>query len=124
MTGRLVLPTALVALALVAGAESGAGTATGLHGLVTRSPARPVCIEGTPCGKPAAGVVLVFRRSGVTVARTRTTASGAYRVVLRRGTYAVSVSSGRAGTLLSPRRVRVIAGRMTRVDFELDTGLQ
>ena len=73
---------------------------------------------------PAAGVVLRFARSGNVVAQVRTNAAGAYRVLLRPGTYSVTTPRPRIGSGLTPRVVRVLAGRVTRLDFHLDTGIQ
>jgi hypothetical protein len=120
MRGRLVLLMALAALALASSANT-ARTATGLHGFVAAP--RPVCIEGRPCSEPTRGIVLVFRRGGVTV-RTTTRANGAYRVFLRRGLYTVSAVGGPPIARVTPSTVRVLPGRVARVDFELDRGLQ
>ena len=87
-------------------------------------PTKPVCREGEPCERPAAGVVLEFKRAGHVVARVRTTAAGAYRVKLRAGRYAVATVPRRPGGELTPRAVRVSKGRMARRDFHLDTGIQ
>jgi hypothetical protein len=112
-----------VALLVPPAATDAAGTATGLHGAVVSS-GRPVCIEGRSCSQPAAGVVLVFRRDGETVARTTTHANGTYRLLLRRGLYRVFVQASRPIARITPSTVRVIPGRMRRIDFELDRGLQ
>ena len=121
MHGRLVLLGAIAMLALGTGA--GGAVPSGLHGTVTRSPSRPVCVEGRPCSEPASRLVLVFRRDGRVVARTTTTTTGAYRVALRRGTYAISIPGYQTARLV-PGRARVVPGRITRVDFSLETGRQ
>ena len=88
-------------------------------------PIKPVCKIGEPCEKPAAGIVLQFKRAGRVVARVKTTLKGTYRVRLRSGTYAVStVPPRRIGTGLTPRTVRVPKGRIARRNFHLDTGLE
>ena len=97
---------------------------SGLRGLATLSPTRPVCIEGQPCSKPAAGVVLSFRRSGIEVARARTQSNGWYRVLLRPGKHMVVAPGYRVGSGVTPRIVRVIEGRIRRVDLDIDTGMQ
>ena len=122
MCSRLVLLIAFGALALASGAST-AGTATGLQGTVL-TPNRPVCIEGRPCSEPATGIVLVFRRDGEAGARTTPRANGTYRVLLRRGLYRVSVAGGGAIARVTPSTVRVVSGRLARVDFELERGLQ
>ena len=116
-----------VALTVASAAVSAAAPrslASGLRGVVMRGPTKPVCRETEPCEAPAAGVVLRFARSGTVVARVRTNAAGAYRVLLRPGMYAVTTRQRGAGVGLTPRAVRVPAGRIGRVDFHLDTGIQ
>jgi Carboxypeptidase regulatory-like domain len=73
---------------------------------------------------PAAGAVLVFRRSGQAVARVTTRSNGTYRVTLRPGMYTVVAPRYRIGTGVWPRTVRVPKGRVVRVDLEIDTGIQ
>ncbi len=89
-----------------------------------RGPIRPVCSDTEPCEEPAAGVVLRFSRGAVVVARVTTGSKGGYRLKLRPGRYAVTTPNRRPGMDLTPRLVRVRAGRIARVDFHLDTGIQ
>ena len=99
--------------------------ASGLHGVVTRGPTRPVCQVGTPCTAPAVGAVLLFSRDGHVVARVRAGAGGRYSVRLLPGYYAVSLSPApRIGTGMRPREVHVAAGVFARVDFSFDTGIR
>jgi hypothetical protein len=122
-----VVAAMLAALAIAsapAGAASAGDPASGLRGVVMRGPTSPVCIEEEPCEEPAAGVVLRFSRAGTTVARVKTGPRGRYEVRLPRGTYTVTTPHRRVGVGLSPRVVRVPKGRVARVDFHLDTGIQ
>jgi hypothetical protein len=105
---------------------AGAPVATqvsGLRGLVMQGPTGPVCRDD-PCEEPAAGIVLQFRRDGKVVAEVKTTMAGRYSVRLRAGSYAVKTPRRRVGTGLTPRVVRVPRGRIARVEFHLDTGIQ
>ena len=111
-------------LAAVMPSATASPSRSGLRGLVTLSPTRPVCIEGQPCSKPAAHVLLVFRRDGTVVARVTTGAEGWYRVLLPPGTYAIVAPRYVRGSGVTPRTVRVRAGRIVRVDLEIDTGIQ
>jgi hypothetical protein len=97
---------------------------SGLRGLVMKGPTEPVCRSDDPCEAPAGGILLDFRRDGKVVAEVKTTRLGTYSVRLKAGSYAVVVPRHRVGTGLSPRVVRVPRGRIARVDFHLDTGLQ
>ena len=119
----LLLALALAALALAAPAAP-ATTSSGLRGIVMRGPITPVCRVGVPCEEPAAGVALLFSRSGRVVARTTTARNGGYRVALRPGRYGVRTTTRTLGSGLSPRVVLVPRHRVARVDFDLDTGIR
>jgi hypothetical protein len=122
-----VLGLSLVALVLgsgLAGAATSTAATSGLRGVVMRGPIKPVCDESNPCEEPAAGVVLRFSRGGVVVARVKTGSRGGYRVTLRPGRYSVTTPNRRPGMGLQPEVVRVPKGRVARVDFRLDTGIQ
>ena len=112
--GRLVF---LATLALTGSA--GAAT-SGLHGIVTIGPTTPVCRVGTPCTKPAVGVVLTFTRPRHR-ATARTGTAGGYRAALSAGTWNVHAS---AGVRISPSSVVVRAGRNTARSFSIDTGIR
>ncbi len=119
-----------IAVASLGFAAAAAGAATplrissGLHGVVMRGPTKPVCPAEQLCEEPAAGIVLRFSRAGHVVAQVRTDRVGAYTVRLRPGTYTVTTTQRRVGAGLTPRIVRVPRGRLARVDFHLDTGIQ
>jgi hypothetical protein len=115
---------ALVFGSTLAGAAAAPGLTSGLRGVVMRGPTKPVCDESQACEEPAAGVVLRFSRANVVVARVKTGPAGGYRVKLRSGRYVVTTPNRRPGAGLTPRVVRVPSGRVARVDFHLDTGLQ
>jgi hypothetical protein len=120
-----VLGAALALVASTAGASSATTVPSGLRGAAVFFPARPVCLEDDPCTKPAAGIVLVFTRTGVPARRTTTGVDGSYRIRLRPGVWAVkAVTEPRLGSGITPRIVRVPKGRFARVDFTIDTGLQ
>jgi hypothetical protein len=106
-------------------AEAGAtARASGLSGIVLRGPTKPVCRENEPCEAPVRGLVLRFVRDGVVKAEVKTSRAGRYAVRLRPGRYAVKTAVRRPGMGLTPRVVRVPRGRIARVDFHLDTGIQ
>lgn len=115
---------ALVFGSTIAGAATPTRLASGLRGVVMRGPTKPVCDDAQPCEEPAAGVVLRFKKGDRLVARVTTGSAGGYRVKLRPGRYAVMTPNRRPGTGLTPRVVRVPTGRVARIDFHLDTGIQ
>jgi hypothetical protein len=119
-----VVAVMLAALTLPSFAGGASELRSGLRGVVMRGPTKPVCRDDEPCEKPALGVVLQFARAGRIVARVETGEGGKYSIRLRSGTYTVSTPRPRVGTGLTPRLARVPLGRVARVDFHLDTGIQ
>jgi hypothetical protein len=119
-----VMLAALVLAPALGAAERAVGPPSGLRGIVTRGPTKPVCSETETCEEPAVGIVLQFSHAGRTVTSVKTAAGGVYAVRLRPGLYAVRTPRPRVGTGLTPRLVRVPDGRVARVDFSLDTGIQ
>ncbi|HEY0416841.1 MAG TPA: carboxypeptidase-like regulatory domain-containing protein [Gaiellaceae bacterium] len=113
--------TLLAATAVVLAASAPAGAApTGLRGVVTRGPISPVCSVERPCSAPAKGVTLTFSRRHHSWTATTDTA-GRYRIVLRPGTYTVTMASqplARAWTVVVP------AGRFAVKNFSVDTGIR
>jgi hypothetical protein len=121
---RLVVVLSTIALAVTAGAQATLRRGV-LSGRVMRGPVTPVCVAEQPCDEPAADVTLVFTRNGAAVGRAVTNAFGQYRVRLPAGWYAIRRSvSGSPDRKLTPNRARVYAGRVTRVDLSVDTGIR
>ena len=118
-----VMLAALVLVSVFAGAAS-SGQPSGLRGVVMRGPTKPVCRIGEPCEEPAKSLVLQFRRDGILRAKVTTNSYGKYVVRLRPGRYGVTTPKLRVGQGLTPRFVRVPRGKIGRVDFHLDTGIQ
>jgi hypothetical protein len=114
---------ALAAPMLSIGSTPAATPVSGLRGLVLQGPTAPVCRSDDPCEQPARGIVLQFRHGGKVVAEVKTTKAGKYSVKLRAGSYAVTTPR-RVGTGLTPRVARVPRGRIARLDFHFDTGIQ
>ncbi len=121
-TTGVVLAAAVLAAVFAAAGASGRGS--GLRGVVLRGPTQPVCRENDSCEAPARGLVLRFVRDGVVKAEVKTSRTGNYSVRLRPGRYAVKTAARRPGMGLTPQVVRVPKGRIARVDFHLDTGIQ
>jgi hypothetical protein len=122
-----VVALTLAALAFastVAGAAASPRLTSGLRGIVMRGPTKPVCKDYEPCEEPAVGVLLQFKQSNRIVARIKTGSRGGYRIKLRSGRYGVTTPKRGVGTGLTPRSVRVPKGRLARVDFHIDTGIQ
>jgi hypothetical protein len=116
---EMKLAVLTASLALLAAPSARATATTGLHGIVLRGPVTPVCVAEQPCYEPAVGAVLTFSRAGTVIARARVGSGGRYRVVLKPGLYTV-----RASHRIDPTTARVRSGRMTRLDFSIDTGIR
>jgi hypothetical protein len=119
----LVLLTS-VALVLVAGVQGGLRRGS-LAGDVRRGPIAPVCAVEQPCDEPARHVTLLFSHEGAVVGRVESDTDGHYALRLPAGVYDVRrLRAAGIDRRLEPNRVRVYAGRLTRVDFAIDTGIR
>jgi hypothetical protein len=115
----------LIVAALAFAAPAAGTTGGGLRGKVMYGPLTPVCVVGTPCWGPAAGITLRFVRNHAVAASVVTAKDGSYRVALRAGVYSVRTTvSPRVGRDLRPTSVRVPAGAWARQTFKLDTGIR
>jgi hypothetical protein len=129
VAGAIAAPLTVTGLALaerpVDGAGTSAGRRSGLHGIVYRGPVMPVCRPDIPCEVPAAGIRLTFTRRSAAPVRTRTAADGSYLVLLPASVYEVTVGDHpRIGKMPAPRRVKVRAGHVDRLDLHIDTGIR
>jgi hypothetical protein len=115
----------LMACVSAGGAPVSASAGSGLFGVVSRGPTKPVCTRDAPCTEPAPHVRLVFVRQGRVFGRALTTSRGRYRVGLPKGAYAVRVAGPQLaiGRGIDPKRVRIAAG-WRRQNFEIDTGIR
>src|SRR5438045_1510652 len=121
---RRVAAVTILLLAL-GGSGASASTGSGLYGFVRRGPIQPVCVAGQPCDGPARNMILVFWRNGKAAGRTTTSKSGAYRIVLAPGVYAVRTAHATTiGRGPEPHTARVVSRRFRRVDFFIDTGIR
>ena len=116
----------LTSFAFVLGTGAGGAAHRGvLTGVVMRGPITPVCVAEQPCDAPAPHVTLVFSHGTHVVARVTTSSEGRYRLRLPATTYEVHRASASVfDSKLDPRRVQVKAGRTSRIDFSIDTGIR
>jgi hypothetical protein len=124
MLAKCALAIAVLALGALGLTSADAAPASGLRGLVTRSPIAPVCMQGKPCSGPAKNTPLTFSRRGKVV-KSRTDGTGRYRVSLAPGSWNVTTTAApRIGTGIKPRVVSVVAARFRVVNFAIDTGIR
>jgi hypothetical protein len=94
---------------------------SGLYGVVTRGPTKPVCQVRMPCTAPYGHASLVFMRLGVT-RKVTADAKGAYRISLSPGRWSLHVQGARFAW--TPRAVTVPSGRYAKVNVSVDTGIR
>ena len=120
----LRLAAALVVAGTLATTAGGATSPSGLYGIVKKGPTTPVCRQGKPCDAPAQ-VTLIFRRAGRDMARVRSAATGAFRIALAPGIYAVrTLEKIGIARNIKPANIHVRAGHWDRIDFLIDTGIR
>src|SRR3954471_12459500 len=117
----------LVAVGAVAAcASAGPSPITGLTGIVVRGPITPVCRADVPCDAPFSASFTV-QRSGRTVTRFQSDASGQFTVFLAPGAYTVMPNAD--APIIAPtsqaKEVTVAdTGTLTAVRLLFDTGIR
>ena len=122
----------LVALMLVVTSCAPGVEETGvLEGHVTIGPLVPVVQEGQPEPTPGPEVyasrqIVIYAQDGQTeVARVQIDSQGNYRVELPVGSFVVDINH--VGVDMAkelPRAVEIVAGQVTRLDVDIDTGIR
>ena len=100
---------------------------TGIEGVITFGPTQGGPIRAdTPSSKPLANVTFVVENEkGAEVASFTTDDRGRFRVPVTPGHYTVSKEGKKRGVgHYGPFDVDVLAGQMTRVEWECDTGIR
>jgi len=107
--------------------QTQSGSETGIEGVITFSPTQGGPIRAdTPSSKPLANATFVVENEkGTEVASFTTDDQGRFRVPLMPGHYAVSKEGKKHGIgHYGPFDVDVVVGRMTKVQWECDTGIR
>ena len=121
---RVVGSAAALALALPSVCLAApAGLASGLRGVVMRGPTKPVCSEAEPCEEPAAGVAPVLPLEAGRRAGADNRGRGLPRAAASRQVHGHDAAA-RHRRRTDPAPGARTAGRIARVDFHLDTGIQ
>ena len=110
-----------------ASGQTSSGAETGIEGTITISPtqAGPVRADAPNSG-PLANTSFVVKDEKETVAQEFTTdGQGHFRVSLPPGHYKVSLKGRKGGPgRFGPFDVEVVAGKMTKVQWECDSGIR
>ena len=99
---------------------------TGIEGVITISPAGPGPIRAdAPSSLPLANTAFVVENQNGEVASFTTDDQGRFRTLLAPGHYKVSIKGKRLGIgRYGPFEVDVAAGKMTKVEWECDSGIR
>jgi Prealbumin-like fold domain len=125
-----IIPALLVLFSCFSSAETQPApapeTGTGLEGVITVSPIRGgPSRAGLPDSGPLANVAFVVENESGTVASFTTDDQGQFRISLAPGRYTVSRKGGKGGIgKFGPFEVDVVAGKMTSVQWNCDTGIR
>jgi len=123
------LPTILVLLIIFAvflRGQTPSGAETGFEGVITISPAQPGPIRAdTPGSQPLANTAFVVENEKGEVASFTTDDQGRFRTSLPPGHYKVSMKGKRPAIgRFGPFEVDVVTGKMTKVQWECDSGIR
>jgi hypothetical protein len=116
----------LVTAPCVSPGQIPSGAETGIEGVITISPAQPGPIRAdSPGSKPLANVTFAVENETGEVTSFTTDDQGHFRTSVPPGHYKVSIK-GRKSTIgrFGPFDVDVVAGKMTRVQWECDSGIR
>ena len=106
--------------------QTSSGGESGIEGIITVSPARPGPIRADEAGSvPLANATFVVENNNGEVASFTTNHEGRFRAALPPGHYRVSLK-GRKSTIgrFGPFEVDVAPGKITKVQWECDSGIR
>ena len=106
--------------------QSSPAAETGIEGVITISPAQPGPIRAdAPSSKPLANAAFVVENEKSQVASFTTDDQGHFRTFLEPGHYKVSLK-GRKSSIgrFGPFEADVVPGKMTKVQWECDSGIR
>jgi hypothetical protein len=112
--------------ALISSGQTPSGAETGIEGIITISPtqAGPVR-DDSPSSKPLANATFAVENEKGQVASFTTDGQGHFRTLVPAGHYKVSMK-GRKSSIgrFGPFEVDVDAGKITKVEWQCDSGIR
>ena len=114
-----------MAICAAAGQTSSGGD-SGIEGVISISPARPGPVRVDEAGSvPLANATFVIENDSREIASFTTDDKGHFRAAVPPGHYKVSLK-GRKSSIgrFGPFEVDVVAGKMTKVQWECDSGIR
>jgi hypothetical protein len=99
---------------------------TGIQGIITIGPVRPgPPSDGIASSKPLANATFIVENDTCTVGSFTTDEQGHFRISLDPGHYTVSMTDKKGGIgYCGPFEVDVVASKMTKVEWQCDTGIR
>src|SRR6266540_5061722 len=124
---KLLIAFGLIIMAVCAstGQTPSAGE-SGIEGVITIGPANPGPIRAdAPASMPLANATFAVEKNNGEVTSFTTDDQGHFRIQLSPGHYTVSIK-GRKTTIghFGPFEVDVVSGKMTKVQWECDSGIR
>jgi hypothetical protein len=116
----------LVMAACVSAGQTPSGSETGIEGIITISPAQagPTRDDG-PASRPLANAAFAVEDEKGEVASFTTDGQGHFRTSVPPGHYKVSMKGRKSGIgRFGPFEVDVVAGKMTNVQWQCDSGIR
>ena len=105
--------------------QTPSGGESGIEGTITISPARPGPVrEGEAASVPLANATFVVENNQGEVASFTTDDKGHFRASLPPGHYKVSLKGRKSIGRFGPFEVDVVSGKMTKVQWECDSGIR
>ena len=116
----------LIMSALFSPAQTSSGAETGIEGVITIGPAQAGPVrDDSPSSKPLVNATFAVENEKGSVASFTTDGQGHFRTSVPPGHYKVSMQ-GRKSSIgrFGPFEVDVVAGKMTSVQWECDSGIR
>ncbi len=110
----------------ISAGQTPSSSETGIEGVVTISPAQPGPTRAdAPRSLPLGNVAFVVENQNGEVASFTTDDQGRFRISVPPGHYKVSIKGKRPGIgRYGPFEVDVVPGKMTRVQWDCDSGIR
>ncbi len=123
---RIILVLLVMSSCCFSSGQTQSGSGTGIEGVITFGPTQGGPIRAdTPSSKPLSNATFVVENEKGAVASFTTDDQGHFRTSLATGHYKVSMKGKKHGIgHYGPFDVDVVAGRMTKVEWECDTGIR
>jgi len=106
--------------------QTPSGVETGIEGSITISPIQPGPIRAdTPGSKPLTNTAFVVENQNGEMASFTTDQQGHFRIPLAPGHYTVAIK-GRKSSIghFGPFEADVVSGKMTKVEWQCDSGIR